>query len=198
MTKQQVSQEELTLLSTSDKDIRGESEVFIFNREQFENRISSGDRWQQLIVGILYLEHVFDLLLKEALPNPDEIAFGRIGFAQRIDLTRAMGLIDKELSVAIKYASKLRNRVAHDLNFEIGEQEILDFSNCTPKYLRDIAVTEDSRPDGPLQFHEIIRVVIFQVEMIRQTHVANRRLGKKSEIRLRTTLDRTPGAVYVP
>jgi hypothetical protein len=108
----------------------------------------------------------------------------------------AMALIPKELIPAVETINRLRNNIAHDLNFEIADQSVLDLANCTPKFLRDSVMEDRKTESGPVKFHELLFVVVLQIEIIRQQHVFSRLNARKSEIRLRTVLRKTPGAVY--
>jgi hypothetical protein len=90
----------------------------------------------------------------------------------------------------------LRNKIAHDLNFEISDKDVRDIENCTPKRLREIAETEDDRKPGPLRFNELLRVVLFQIEVLRQENSLERLTTLKAAVRLRIVLDQTPGIVY--
>ena len=133
--------------------------------------------------GHLYLEHIFDVLLREALPNPEAIELKRMGFAQRIDLVLALDLLPQELVETVRALGRLRNRSAHDLDFEITDKEVADLRNITPKPLRDAVQAEEGRPPSPLSFFEIIYALAIQVDVIRQEHAASRDLSRKAQIR---------------
>jgi hypothetical protein len=62
----------------------------------------------------------------------------------------------------------LRNKIAHELDFDISDNAVMDLTNCTPKQMRDATMAMASRPIGPLQFHELLRVVLLQAEVFRQ------------------------------
>lgn len=193
-----VSEDELKLLATPDSEIVKESQKFCFDYENFNSRIEKGERWQQLVQSHLYFEHVIDHLIRDALPNPEEISFGRMGFRQRLDLARALDLIPPDLANSIRCVAKLRNKVAHDLTFEINDKDVMDLKNCTPPMLIDAIHAEKGRGRKVAEFSDLLRVVLLQTEIIRQSRAASRVLARKGEIRLRTVLRKTPGAVYVP
>ncbi|TAV99945.1 hypothetical protein ELI24_16930 [Rhizobium ruizarguesonis] len=198
MSDDSITEADLKLLATPDDEVIKASQQFCFDYEDFKARVVSGQRWQQLIQCHLYFEHVIDHLLRESLPNPDEISFGRMGFRQRLDLARALDLLPAEIGTAIKCVAKLRNKVAHDLTFEIKDEDVTDLRNAVPKELIDFILDEEGRASPAISFYELLEVVLLKTEIIRQQHAASRVLARKSEIRLRTVLRKTPGAVYVP
>jgi hypothetical protein len=71
----------------------------------------------------------------------------------------------------------------------IRDKDVNDLINCTPKQLRDIAKAEERR-SGPLQFHELLRAVLFQIEIVRQRREYERITGRKAALRLRAVLEK--------
>jgi len=121
-----------------------------------------------------------------------------MSFHQKLRLVRALGLITSELMHTVEFINGLRNKISHDLNFEISEKEECDLLNCTPKYLREIVAEDSKRKPGPIRFHESLHIILLQIEVIRQNHAFKRLSSHKSNIRLRTVLEKTEGAIYNP
>lgn len=191
-----ITAEDLELLATPDEELVGRSSVFSFDADKFKARISTGDRWQQLLQAHLYFDHVITQMLVDALANPDAINASRMSFLQKLQLIQALGLLSAELVATIEFVNGIRNKIAHDLNFEINDKEERDLSNCTPKRLRDIMEADEDRVPGPLRFYELLLILLLQIEIIRQDHACNRLIGRKAEIRLRTVLEKTEGTIY--
>ncbi|MCC5971972.1 MAG: hypothetical protein JJU15_18680 [Pararhodobacter sp.] len=191
------SNEDLELLSTSDEDIRKRHQTFCFHREDFTIRVQSGDRWQQLIQAHLYFEHVVAQILTEALAKPEAISLSRMGFSQRLDLVVAMALLPDDLVTPIRKISGLRNKIAHNLAFEVADSDVRDLENCTPVNLRDAVRAEAGREAGPLELHELLEVILLKAEIVRQDSAAIREIGRKAELRLRTVLWKTPNVKFV-
>jgi hypothetical protein len=190
--------EDLALLATSDAELRKRVHIFSFDRKRFEARIAAGDKWQQLLQGHLYFDHVITQLLVDALKKPDAIGTSRMSFLQKLQLIEALGLLPADLTAPVMFINGLRNKIAHDLNFEISDKDERDLANCTPKHLREIMETDKEREPGALRFHELLRVVLLQIEAIRQSKAFIRLLECKRLIRLRMVLEDTPGAIYRP
>jgi len=188
--------EDLELLATPTEELEKRTHVFSFDRDRFEERIASGENWQQLLQAHLYYDHVITQLLTEALVNPDAVNVVRMSFSQKLQFLSALGLLGPDIVSPIEFINGLRNKIAHDLNFEISDNDVRNFANCIPTHLRDIASSEDDREPGPLRFNELLRIVLFQIEVFRQQHAMRRLTEQKGLIRLRTVLEKTPGVVY--
>jgi hypothetical protein len=119
-----------------------------------------------------------------------------MSFAKKLDLSYAMGLIPNELFSNINWINKNRNKIAHDLNFELSNKHHMDLKNCTPVYLRNIMETDKDREPGPLRFCELLFITLLKIEILRQSQAYSRLMNKKGEIRLRTVLERTPNVTY--
>ncbi|WP_438987725.1 hypothetical protein [Marivivens donghaensis] len=192
-----ITEEDLSLLSTSDEEIKKQNQEWSFDCDKFRAAIKTGERWHQLVQSQIYLEHIVAQILRDAIPFPDEISFSRMPFGPRLDLARALDLIPSDITVAARLISKMRNRVAHNLSFEITDHQVKDLENCIPSDLKKIIKEDNERPVGPLQFSELLEVIVLVADIHRQSRLANMLLSRKAEIRLRTTLDKTPGARYV-
>ena len=193
----EVSEDDLKILATSDHELIEQSAQFCFDRKEFSRRMRSGEEWQQLVQCQIYLEHVVDQLLRESIPFPEEVSFSRMAFRQRLDLARALDLIAADLTAAIRLLTKLRNNVAHNLSFEISEKDIDDLRNATPKAMRKAILDGKNREKDEIKFFELLEVILLMTELSRHHQIAARLLQRKSQIRLRTVLDQTPGAIYV-
>ncbi|MFN3508104.1 MAG: hypothetical protein ACK4ZU_11525 [Allorhizobium sp.] len=196
--KEVVTAEDLRLLSTPDAEIIEKSQQeWSFDCDECRSRIKDGERWQHLLLAHIYLEHVMAQILKDAIPFPDEISFSRMPFSQRLDLARALDLLPPDLVSAIRRITKMRNQVAHSLSFSIGDSEVKDLENCSPQGLRTAIEEDVSRTSHKIELFELLEAVVIMTEIFRQRHLSQRLLARKAQIRLRTVLDKTPGARYV-
>jgi hypothetical protein len=118
------SPEDLELLATPDAEIRREASVCSFDQKKLADRIRTGEHWQQLLQAHLYYDHVVTYMLTEELKNPDAINVKRMGFFQKLRLVRAMGLLPEALTVVVERINSLRNKIAHELNFEIDDNQV--------------------------------------------------------------------------
>jgi hypothetical protein len=185
--------EDLDLLATPDEELAGKVSGLCFDYEQFTGRVFKGDRWQQLLQAHLYFDHVITRMLEEALPNPDAMKLRRTTFSQKVQLLCAMDLLPSSLIPPVEYINGLRNKIAHRLDFEISDDAVSNLINCTPKRLRQVALEqralEQRGPvDGSLSFHEVLHILLIQLETLRQDHANQRLLRRKHGLNARAVL----------
>jgi hypothetical protein len=193
--KPPLSKVERELLATPDVDLIKGAKVDSFDTQKFLARVNQGEQWQQLLQMHLYYDHVVTQTLAEAFPNPDAANLRRMGFSQKLQLVSAMQLYPQWLIPPIEFVNNLRNKIAHDLEFEITDKEIKDFTNCVPKVLRSILQKDTQSPDS-LSFDKLLCIVLLQMDNIRQNHVCERILMSKQAIHARVVVERIPNVTY--
>ncbi|MEH7557140.1 hypothetical protein V7165_17460 [Priestia megaterium] len=73
----------------------------------------------------LYFENSLENILKVELKNPSKTLTDRLTFFHKLGLVRALDIIPSELYSVLDYFNKeIRNNFAHDLNFEMKEENI--------------------------------------------------------------------------
>jgi hypothetical protein len=79
----------------------------------------------RVIVPIMhiYLEHVFELLLKKYWNNADKILNGRPSYLQKLQLLYSLNLIDDNQYENLRYINNIRNEFAH--SFKPRDNEIM-------------------------------------------------------------------------
>jgi hypothetical protein len=188
LTPEDLTPEDLDLLATPDEELVNKVSDLCFDYEQFTGRVFKGDRWQQVLQAHLYFDHVITRMLEEALPNPDAMKLRRTSFSQKVQLLSAMNLLPSSLIPSVEYINGLRNRIAHELNFEISDGTVGNLVNCTPKRLRQVALDQRDCEDGPLSLHEVLHIVLIQLETLRQDHANQRLLRRKHVLNARGVL----------
>lgn len=186
------------LLSLSDDDIRALSEDWSFNGNEFFKEIKNSERWQQVIRTHIYLEHVIDLLLKDEIRYPDEINFAGMSFRHRVDLTRALDLLPAELVNAVRFISKLRNNLAHNLSFSIEDSQIVDLRNCTPKDIRESADETLAPNQENMELPRLLTAVLVFIEVLRHQHNARRLFKARAQANVSRSLAAFHKALEVP
>jgi hypothetical protein len=181
--------DERLLLETPDDEIISRNRTFSFDVKGFDTSISSGDAWQRIVQGHLYFEHAVGQLLLESLKRPEAISLSRMGYSQRLDLASALGVLDDELLYALRKINSLRNNLAHNLNFEITDQDVLDLANCTSPELRKSIRTDKSSDSRPLELYDLLMGNMVLLESRRQQNAASRELQRKSLIRVKLAVD---------
>jgi len=181
--------DEQLLLETPDDEIIARNQTYSFNVKEFDARISSGDAWQRIVQGHLYFEHVVGQLLLEALKKPEAISLSRMGYSQRLDLASALGILDDELIYALRKINSLRNKLAHNLNFEITVQDVLDLANCTSTVMRNEIQTGKGVDAGPLELYDLLMGNMVLLETQRQQNAVSREIRRKSLLKVKLAAD---------
>ena len=176
--------EDLALLETPDEELYKQASVFSFNVEKTVRRIRRRPKWEQVIQTHLHLDHVVTQMLVEGLQRPETIKVKRQGFAQKLDLLDALGLIDQPFLPPLRFINDLRNKVAHDLDYEITLKDQRGLKNCTPKILRT-EVLDEGKAGKVITFADLLLGNLVFLDVTRQRHAYQRLKARKEEIHLR-------------
>lgn len=84
----------------------------------------------KILVGHQAIENKIDFLLSFHFDKPNFYLDTKFTFAQKINLLLATGIIDEKFGSFIKKLNKLRNKHAHDFDYEIAFDEAFDLVNC--------------------------------------------------------------------
>lgn len=179
---------QIELMGRSRSELEQEARQFSFDIKAFEKRLEQGEDWHKVIQAHLYLDHCTSCALSEALANPDAIRLSRMGFAQKLELIEALALLPNELISAATAINRLRNRVAHELQFEISASDISDLKNATPKHLRD-AIHPETSKQRKVTLSDLLKVIVLMVDIMRQRQALARVLNEQAALTLRLTLD---------
>lgn len=108
--------------------IKGGVEVGVIYSDElfgkFANDINEETYLQIILKGHLYIENRLIELIKVKLVNPHAINLNDLNFPTKINLARALGLLDNKKSKLLRNLNRIRNNLAHDLNFELSDGEI--------------------------------------------------------------------------
>ena len=131
-------------------------------------------------------------LIYEALPNPEAIDLTRLGFPLKVDLAIALRLLLLEEKPAYIVLNKLRNRLAHDLDVEIGRTEEIELFHAMGSMQR---LSLSNRSPDDFQFPDLLRRVI--AVLFVSTEVALQKLieSKAETARLHQEMEKLPHQV---
>lgn len=183
-----LTEEELKILETPEEELERQGHVFCFSLKEFYERIKGGERWQQVMIAHLYLEHVTEQMLSEALVNPKSFNISRMSFSSRVELAFAMGLLPNDVKGPLNKITKIRNAVAHRLNFEVTDQSVKDLESCISVEARQQFIEIRS---GKAEFalNDLLVLVLVICEISRQQNAASRLLRHKSKLKLQKALE---------
>ncbi|GAA3410798.1 hypothetical protein ACFFNY_20870 [Paenibacillus hodogayensis] len=115
---------------------------------KFMEETSGENNFQVILRAHLYIEFEMKELLHIKLKHPQELG-EQVKFSDTLRISLAIGAIPLELKNAISYVNRIRNKFAHDLNYQFNEathKKFIDnFSNDMKNdYLRRLEKNIDN------------------------------------------------------
>ncbi len=95
-----------------------------------------------VLTGHLFIEKKVDDLIRSVMPHPDNLLKYR--FAQKIEILFASGNLPQRTYDAIKIISIIRNKYAHDLEYEIDRKLMIKLSSLRTKPLSGLGKLDTS------------------------------------------------------
>ncbi len=123
-------------IDMSDEEITAAAQYYSFDVRKIRRRLEDGDLVQQILYAHLVADHVMGRAIAEDLAQPDELEMDRMAFATKVSLASALAVILPEEKGVLRRLNKVRNDVAHNLNFEIPTllaAELFDLSSTEVK-----------------------------------------------------------------
>lgn len=181
---------DLRILATPLVELQKEVHVNSFDLKEFESRLK-GEDWQRIIQGHLYFDHILSITLTEGLSYPSEIDISRMGFASKLQLVSAMGLMSKVLSVCFRRLNSIRNKIAHELSYVVTDEDRRLLTGEIPPHIRKFICDDRKKPVGEIDVFDFVLYIGAAAEADRQRNAAGRIATRKAELRLRAVLDRS-------
>ena len=98
----------------------------VLSTNYFKDIFTTKDTRTLILIIHLYLEHIISAIIKEKFVNYEEIIDFR--FFQKVKILRATDIITDNISNDILYINSIRNKFAHNLNYDASFIDILKFS----------------------------------------------------------------------
>lgn len=97
------------------------------------------------VVGVhLWLEHLLAQCLKTRVAHPKPLFRDRgMGFAQLVSLCEALQIVDTPLAEVLRTVNRLRNKCAHDLEFNPGDNDWRELAAEVRRVLPDMPELAD-------------------------------------------------------
>lgn len=91
--------------------------------QRFGKHLDTHEPLELLIRGHLWIEISLYMLLERYMPRVEVLKSMRLSFTTLLSICDALAAIPTDLVPPIKHLNKLRNRVAHNLDAVLGEQD---------------------------------------------------------------------------
>ncbi len=156
-----------------------------FTKEQMVAHLDTPDALNMLIRAHLYFEHILIQAITEALPAPYEIDLRRLSFPSKLDLTLAMGLVPPGYRRVGTVLNEIRNKFAHRLTFEFGEEHRLLVWSALPDEIRDhLLAFASSRGETELSIKLILVGILMTAESYRRGSARQRAQSKVAQLHI--------------
>lgn len=180
---QKATPEDIALVKKTEDEIRAEVSVFSFDIPSLKKRVRDDDPAQAFIQAHLYLDHVITRLLGESVPFPRLLQLDRTGFAQKLQLVAAMGLLHPAQIAPIKVINSIRNKIAHQLDYVVKPADETKLRSSLPK-------GTDREEDGSLtSVAGVLRLLTVMTDVARQQRAFERAMKNKAYANVRVVLD---------
>ena len=84
-----------------------------------------------VIKGLLFIEHFLGVIIKNKLKYPDIILKNsNFTFSMKLDILRSHNYLDDKQYNDIKHITRLRNKYAHNLYYDLKNFDVSVFSYC--------------------------------------------------------------------
>lgn len=100
-------------------DVEAAHKEFQRDFKKFFDDTKGEDQLQVIIRGHLYIEHEIDKLLHKKLKHPEHVFTNNFMFNGKLNWSLALGLIPDEHKTAYSKFNTIRNKFAHNLNYQL-------------------------------------------------------------------------------
>ena len=100
--------------------------------------INATDPLQILVRGHLHVESRLNELISLRLSEPNQLDLSELSFPRRLDLAAALGCISASDKPPYLILNSLRNKLAHNLNYQVTTKDLHNLVNSMPSLIRNI------------------------------------------------------------
>jgi len=98
-----------------------------------------------VVTGHLFVEYWLDWLIRHNIPQPKKLFdSGRLTFSQKLCLAESLGLVTGRLTEAIYQLNTIRNKISHNLEYQISSKDLEIFE----PYLPNLSNMQESAING--------------------------------------------------
>jgi hypothetical protein len=183
-TKSHATDEDWRLSKESPDEVRAKTAQWSFSIATLKNRVSGPGQSQAVLQAHLYLDHVISRMLEENIPAPSHLPLDRTGFSQKLQLAAALALIPDYLTAPVKVVNGIRNKIAHQLEYEVSELDEAKLRSTLEK-------GADLDDDGTqMSFLKLLQFIVVLTDIARQERAFERLMRVRASANVRVALDK--------
>ena len=142
--------------------------------DELNQIVEDDDPFVVCVRGHQTVEELLDLVLSESLHDPHALEIQQLGFALKVDLAVALGVVaDRPVFLGL---NKFRNRFAHRRTATLTVEDAADFFKAWSGHFRNLAARTEVKPDeDPL---EVVREAVLVLAVLLSRQLATLRDNK--------------------
>lgn len=122
-----MAQDHPNILKATDEEIMNFTMSYrSFDWSKFQALLSENADWACVILAHIHLDHVLDVFFFDYCVRPKSISNKnrRLSLIDKTIFLHGVGVLSKETLVSMNKINKMRNKFAHELKFEVSEEEL--------------------------------------------------------------------------
>jgi hypothetical protein len=146
-----------------------------FDVKEMGRHVRAEDPILSTIQAHLYIDHVMMELMKLAMRLPNLVRFERMNFLTKLEICAGLGVMDPSLMPPIKRLNQLRNRLAHNLKYQITGAERKKLFDSFPAHGRQLILEKPESPEEKVSpeeatFSRMFIVLVILLDLGRQEY----------------------------
>jgi hypothetical protein len=110
--------------------------VHVADDPRFQEHLKRANPLEILLRGHLWAESELIGIIEDTLPHPERVELSRISFPLKVALVAANGYLEPDDVAAFLKLNSLRNKLAHNLHIELGEELVNELLASLSQRLR--------------------------------------------------------------
>lgn len=133
-------------------------------------RLRLNNRSSQVLNAHLAIDHSLSIFLEDQFLVNATINTDRLAFGQKADFLYSLGQLSEDNYVWVVKLNRLRNKLAHTLDFKISDSTVKEFTT----HIKGIKEKAGEKEEGTQLFGDALLILIFLVEADRwrQRHIS--------------------------
>jgi hypothetical protein len=97
------------------------------DQHAMERLVFDDNEISPILKGHIFIEKILETLISNNLTNPEALFKSRRSFELKIDIARALGLINEKYVSAFKAINNVRNNYAHKHDYKVSIEDLSGF-----------------------------------------------------------------------
>jgi len=89
-----------------------------------KNLVFDTKELSSILKAHLFIERLIDSIIEKKLDKPGSLFKNQLSFSLKLDLAHSLGIVPDKVLSPIRALNKIRNKYAHDINYEVTIDEL--------------------------------------------------------------------------